>query len=78
MREMGDDPKDEKFQKLEENYSELEERSRTLQRIANEIAKETVFGRRRLEFFRSELPNYEAISEESPELKRFLPADVRG
>jgi len=36
------------------------------------------FGRRRLEFFRSELPNYEAISEESPELKRFLPADVRG
>ena len=43
MREVGDDPKDEKFQKLEENYSELEERSRTLQRIANEIAKETVF-----------------------------------
>ena len=53
--EVGDDPKDEKFQKA-------------LQRIANEIAKETVFGRRRLEFFRSELPNYEAISEESPEL----------
>lgn len=51
MREVGDDPKDEKFQKLEESYSELEERSRTLQRIANEIAKETVFGRRRIGIF---------------------------
>jgi len=72
---MANDLKDDKFQKLEDNYSQLEERSRTVQQIANEITKETALGRKRLEFLRSELSKYEAISKESPDLKKFLPAD---
>jgi len=74
---MSKDPKDEDnyLAKIEENYKQVEERSRHVQQIANENTKAAVIGQKQIQFLRAELPKYRAIGEACPEFQSLVSPD---
>lgn len=63
---------EDKLEKLESNYEELEKAGRDLQEIGSVIVRSAVYGKRQSQFLKIELPKYRNITSSYPELKDHL------
>lgn len=74
---MTEKDKREKTKSLKDNYEKIEKEGHRLQEQGTMIVKKAVSGKKQAEFLEEELPKYEKIAEQYPELSKRLNDDYR-